>query len=494
MRWFVLGCGLTTWLAACAVSTESHPLADGGAGEVADAAASDTPSADAGTTTASPEAAGAGGSDVGEGQGQGHAMSDDTERPSPLPDAGAANDAQARDEDEAPSQDAGEPTVDAMDGGPQASSDAAVLDAGSSDAAPADAGSPDADSPDADSPDAGASDAAAGEPDAGAQALPLCDGPPGMFADTRCQVLSLGIEPYRPQYPLWSDGAKKDRYIYLPPGTRIDTSNPDRWSFPVGTRFYKTFAAGDTLVETRVLEKMSAATGFTSWTALSYAWGGTADHLSVSPAPSEGVSNARGTTLDIPSQAQCRSCHNMTGADAAIGFNALQLNHADGGLGLPQLLERGLLVTGSGSAPLNISVENSQIPGDALAKAALGYLHGNCGHCHGGPSPRAGQRLWSVVGMTQLGEAPIFESAVCECIAGWTGRRNTDGEPFVLRVAPSHAAVSGIVGRMGSRTSREQMPPIGTEVVDSAGLATVKAWIDSLDGTSCDAAPPVCGG
>ena len=39
-----------------------------------------------------------------------------------------------------------------------------------------------------------------------------------------------------PRYPLWSDGAEKQRYLSLPPGTQIDTSNMDDWKFPVGTR------------------------------------------------------------------------------------------------------------------------------------------------------------------------------------------------------------------------------------------------------------------
>lgn len=45
---------------------------------------------------------------------------------------------------------------------------------------------------------------------------------------------------------------------------------------------------------------------------------------------------------------------------------------------------------------------------------------------------------------------------------------------------------------MSSRVSGEQMPPLGTKVVDTTGLATIKAWITELDGTSCHASPPVC--
>ena len=46
---------------------------------------------------------------------------------------------------------------------------------------------------------------------------------------------------FSPQYPLWSDGTGKRRWISLPPGTSIDASRPDAWEFPVGTRLWKEF-------------------------------------------------------------------------------------------------------------------------------------------------------------------------------------------------------------------------------------------------------------
>ena len=44
--------------------------------------------------------------------------------------------------------------------------------------------------------------------------------------------------PFVPQYPLWSDGAEKSRWIQLPEGARIDVSDIDVWRFPAGTRFW----------------------------------------------------------------------------------------------------------------------------------------------------------------------------------------------------------------------------------------------------------------
>ena len=239
-----------------------------------------------------------------------------------------------------------------------------------------------------------------------------------------------------------------------------------------------------------MLENISSGVGYDRWTAISYAW--SADQHSVSAAPSAGVTNALGSGLDIPSQTACRSCHNMTGADAVIGFNALQLNHDDGALTLADLLLRGTLVNGSTGNPANVSLDNAVFPGDAKARAALGYLHGNCGHCHGGPTPRAEQRLGSVIGMTELQDAPIMDSAVCKCLQNWRGRENDFGGFYTLRVSPGHAELSGIIGRMSSRVRGEQMPPVGTNRVDQTGLATVRAWIDSLNSSSCDANPPSC--
>src|SRR5690349_19811834 len=75
------------------------------------------------------------------------------------------------------------------------------------------------------------------------------------------------VLPFSPQYPLWSDGAAKRRWIWLPPGARIDATQPDAWDFPRGTRLWKEFAHGRA-IETRYLER--AADG--SWNFGSYVW------------------------------------------------------------------------------------------------------------------------------------------------------------------------------------------------------------------------------
>ena len=56
----------------------------------------------------------------------------------------------------------------------------------------------------------------------------------GLFVAGSTSEVRPELLPFSPQYPLWSDGATKRRWIHLPPGTLIDASDPDAWDFPVG--------------------------------------------------------------------------------------------------------------------------------------------------------------------------------------------------------------------------------------------------------------------
>src|SRR5262249_55508478 len=75
----------------------------------------------------------------------------------------------------------------------------------------------------------------------------------GLFADVKTGTLGKGVRAFQPKYVLWSDGATKRRWLYLPDGGTIDTSDMDYWTYPVGTTAWKEFTRDGVRVETRML-------------------------------------------------------------------------------------------------------------------------------------------------------------------------------------------------------------------------------------------------
>jgi hypothetical protein len=353
--------------------------------------------------------------------------------------------------DGSPSVDAGRADSAVRDAGSRR--DAGALDAGSFDGGPLDAGPRDA-----------------GSLDAGPRP---CVGPPGLYADEDCTILAEGVRAYRPRYQLWSDGDAKERFVFLPPGTQIDTSNPDRWGFPVGTRLYKTFARDGVRFETRLLEKVRPERGYESWRMVSFAWG--ADQRSVTEVGPFGALDVLGTQHDIPTRAQCIDCHSVAQDDAIDGFSAIQLNHDEGGLNLAALQAEGWL-----SEP--IALDQAVIPGNDAERAALGHLHANCGNCHGGPTPEHGLDLWVPIGVTEVSATPTWRTAVCTCSV-WTGT-TAEGEVVNLRVLPGDPLRSVAIHRMISRVPTEAMPPFGSEQMDEEGIRILSEWISTLDPTA----------
>jgi hypothetical protein len=230
----------------------------------------------------------------------------------------------------------------------------------------------------------------------------------GLFEPGSVQrVRSANVE-FEPRYPLWTDGQAKRRWLYLPPGTAIDKSDPDRWEFPRGTRAWKEFSAAGR-IETRLIERLADG----KWRFATYVWNdmGTAAVL----APERGIPE-RG----IPSRADCLACHE--GAPAPIlGYSAVQLD--------------GLRHSRS---------ENE--------RTALGYLHGNCGHCHNADA---------------LGATGLFLSQSAAA-----------PEAAAARTRESAAArASEILRRVRSENRYVRMPPLGTAVADARGLGAIESWI-----------------
>jgi len=276
---------------------------------------------------------------------------------------------------------------------------------------------------------------------------------------TDMQTIAPGVERFTPTYALWADGADKERFVYLPPGTRIDTSVADSWRYPVGTKLWKSFGVDGKRIETRLLEKRESG-----WFMMAYLWRESADDADAVP---DGRVDARGTSHDVPNEDMCRSCHG-TGHDGVLGFSAVQLAGAEAGLSLDDLNQSGRL---------SASVQARELPGDATARAALGYLHANCGSCHRPGTAVFDEQtrldLWlTLAGLAAVETTPTFTSTVDQ-------PTQVGDEPELALIEPGDAEASALWLRMSVR-DRRAMPPLASENVDEQGLALVAAFIDGL--------------
>jgi cytochrome c553 len=318
----------------------------------------------------------------------------------------------------------------------------------------------------------------------------------GLFAGRGTTTIDPRNRPFSPQYPLWSDGAEKSRWIRLPEGATIDTGNVERWDFPEGTRFWKEFRFNGRKVETRFLRK----NGDGSWTFASYAWN--EDQTDALRAPADGLPNAAeiapGKFHSIPAVTDCRACHDSDGPvhpldvvsgfsrTNILGFSALQLStdrdpgapHAetlrDDMVTLRTLTEERLLEPAR--PELVTSPPRIQAP-DARTRSVLGYLSTNCGSCHNQESSIANLGLALKAAPSHAGTSAPHD--LFKQTSKWQIPKAAEGESRY--VTPGSPDLSAILVRMKSRRPSSQMPPLGTVLHDKEAIALVTEWIENLE-------------
>ncbi len=295
---------------------------------------------------------------------------------------------------------------------------------------------------------------------------PLAPLPPtvaelGLYPDLAdLSTVSDQVTTYRPAQELWSNGSVKDRHVAVP--APIDVSDRARWAFPAGTLLFKTFRfEDDRPVETRVLRLGDDA----RWEYASYRWRDDAsdgDLLDLAePVPVAVTVGDVDFDHLIPSRLDCRTCHESS-AQPVLGFDELGLGAAQ----LDDLVAAGV-IAGALPDPLD------QIGGATeLEREVLGYLEGNCTHCHnGGDAPSSNFDMRHPVAVDALR---------CRPTAGQTSPG--------LRVVPGDPAASMLFLAVSGETDDpdvKAMPPLGVQHRDPDGIELLRAWIASLEGT-CD--------
>jgi hypothetical protein len=300
----------------------------------------------------------------------------------------------------------------------------------------------------------------------------------GLFATDAPTTVRDGVIAFSPQYPLWSDGTRKRRWIALPPGISIDAAQADAWVFPPGTRLWKEFAF-ERRVETRYVERLADG----RWRFATYVW--RADGSDADLAPEGGtvvaVAGAPGGKYAVPSRTDCLACHEGA-AVPVLGFSALQLSpdrdplapHAEPArpelADLRSLAARGLL---QNLSPALLTTPPRIAARSPVERAALGYLHGNCGHCHNAAGALDGLEM--VLAQQADPRARSAEQTL-QSLLGHSSRFRPQGAATAQRIARD-GATHMLTLRMKSASPLARMPPLGVQVIDDEGVSLVERWI-----------------
>jgi uncharacterized repeat protein (TIGR03806 family) len=304
------------------------------------------------------------------------------------------------------------------------------------------------------------------------------DNVPQMLSATGCIDTSaagappqLALIPYRPNAPFWSDGADKERWIGLPNGQNIEVLGSGDWQAPNGTVLVKHFRLGSQLIETRLF--MRHPDGI--WAGYTYEWNqAQTDATRVSGGKTLAVGNQ---TWIFPSEGQCMQCHTEA-AGYSLGLETAQLNgaHLYPQTGrtanqITTLNEVNVLSPRVGANPP--AYADPADTSASLDERARAYLHTNCANCHQPQGP-------TTVALDLRHDTALAQAGVCDVSPTAGDLGITDARI----VAPGESARSVLLARMARRDANA-MPPLASNVRDTAGEALIEAWINSLTAASC---------
>ena len=316
----------------------------------------------------------------------------------------------------------------------------------------------------------------------------------GLFTSLATLEPAPGVVPYTVQAERWTDGARARRWVAIPGDgkIRLPTKKSDSRVYPDGTVFIKhlSLPQGEgrepVRLETQILHHDSGR-----WQPFSYLWDDTGQeaHLVSSTGSNRPVRGAGRTekegsverTWHVSATNECKLCHNA-GSQFILGFTPYQLASSGNGSDAKNENQLSLL------AAQGVLAQAPEIPADDpsrlvdphdssldLDDRARSYLHANCSMCH----HREGN---AIVSFYLRRDQPFSELNTLKGTGiGTFGMRNAK------IIAPADPYRSVLMYRM-SKLGYGRMPYIGSQIVDSAGVALIEQWIRSLPDPTRDVA------
>lgn len=297
---------------------------------------------------------------------------------------------------------------------------------------------------------------------------------PTLLSQTGCAATSdakqaaPGMLPYAVNAAFWSDGADKSRWLAVPDGTSITTQTPGRWTPPASTVLRKDFRLSGQLIETRLLMRHPDGV----WAGYTYEWNSAqTDATRVVGGKVKAIGSQ---SWIYPSEGDCLQCHTDV-AGRTLGLETAQLNgdltYAQTNRTANQLTTLGaiglLSPTLGDPTGLPAYVDPHGSAG-TLEQRARAYLHTNCSQCHqpNGPTP---------VTLDLRYATPLAATGACD-VAPAEGNLGLTNAKVIAPGAPDSSVLLARINRRDA----DAMPPLGSSVVDAAGVALVRQWIQGL--------------
>jgi len=305
------------------------------------------------------------------------------------------------------------------------------------------------------------------------------------FASLEALEPALGIIPYSVQSPLWSDGARKLRWMALPSGSEIAFSETGAWTFPEGTVLIKHFGMAlderTPEVVRRLETRFLVAAEGGGYYGLVYRWDDARDARLANDGGEElleivGVDGGvRQQRYTYPSAQMCRTCHS-SGTGFVMGVRTAQLNgdhdYGDGTGPFNQLAAwsaHGTFDTPVGDVPPDERPRLFALDDESASLEARvrSYWDANCSSCHNGDPAIPS---WDARFSTPLAQQRVLSAEP------YTGPR-PDGARLIVPGDPSRSL---IYLRSQSAEPGVRMPPLLKNRVDERYVELLGEWIAAM--------------
>jgi uncharacterized repeat protein (TIGR03806 family) len=301
-------------------------------------------------------------------------------------------------------------------------------------------------------------------------------------------VPNYGVLPYSLNSSLFTDYAKKKRFVWLPGNTNAVFIDDDSLlDFPVGAILIKNFYYDNVLpdystkiIETRLMIKKSEG-----WVFAEYVWNDEQTEAildlegSIVNVEWEQDQEVKNIQYRIPNEAECVICHKVNEVPFPIGTKPRNLNLSnlyDGNMQnqLEKWKEFGYLSDFESSSSVSSTPDynDDSVP---LENRVRAYLDINCAHCH----IDLGHCDYRPLRLDYTSSSDYANLGVCV-----TPDENL-GEGLGEIIIPGDSRFSVLHFRMNSTDESNRMPLLGRTIVHTEGIDLIEEWIDGLNVT-CD--------